>query len=400
MDSAPNLVVPCPSGGWVRPTLRSHQEQALVAWRAFGQRGVVCAPAGIGRMRLGVAALAQASGPSVVLCPSKAHAADWARTLARWYAGPVGVVADGEARVEAVTVATFEGAERQAVAIAQKAATFIIDEVHHCCEPPHRELLQRLPHAARLGLTTTASLGRAMPSDRVEMLLGPIVCEVGTMFLPASGAKLESICLRVALDADERAAYERSYRPFAALRSTFIRSHTGASDSTFVRALVQSAAGRRALQGYRRATRVAALPEAKRVLIGALLERHRCDKTLLFTAFDEEALTLAAGASLQLMTSKGPARERRDILASFREGRSKAMVSASLPSEAGDLPDANVAILTAGSLGAREWLERIGQALRPHAGQEALVYELVTARTLDDRRARSRAVCPPPWISS
>src|SRR5256885_10861971 len=55
----------------------------------------------------------------------------------------VGVVADGEPRVETVTVATFEGAQRHPAAIAQRAATLIIDEVHHCCEPPHRRSEER-----------------------------------------------------------------------------------------------------------------------------------------------------------------------------------------------------------------------------------------------------------------
>jgi len=391
MDFGPNQVIPCPAG-WVKPTLCPYQEQALAAWQAFAQRGVICAPTGGNRMRLAIAALAAVGGRAIVLCPTRAHAIDWGRTLARWYAGPVGLVADRELLVEGVTVATFEGAKRHFAEIAHLFETVVVDEVHQCAEPPHLQTLQTLPAVNRLGLATPAALDTAHAADRLETLVGPVVCEVGTTSLVAApDAKLETVCLRVLLDAQERAAYEHSYRPFAELYATFVRGGAGVGGSAFVELLSKSSAGRRALKGYRFAARIAAFPRAKRSVIAALLERHRGERTLVFTAFDEDASAVATDARLPCLNPHIAPAERQHILDGFRQGRHPALVSALLPSAAIDLPEANIAILAAGSLGATEYVQHIGRALRPQAGRQPLAYELVTAFTLDDRRARARA---------
>lgn len=391
MDFGPNQVTPCPAG-WVKPTLCPYQEQALAGWQAFARRGVICAPTGGSRTRLAIAALAAVGGRALVLCPTRAHAIDWGRTLARWYAGPIGLVADRELRVEGITVATFEAAKRHFAEIAHLFETVVVDEVHQCVEPPHLQTLQTLPAVARLGLATLAALDTAHAADRFETLVGPVVCEVGTTPLVAApGAKLETVCLRVVLDAEERAAYERSYRPFAELYATFVRGGAGVGGSAFTELLSRSSAGRRALKSYRLAARIAAFPRAKRGVIAALLERHRSERTLVFTAFDEDASAVATDGRLPCLNAHIPPAERRHILDGFRRGRHPALVFSLFPGEAIDLPEANIAILAAGSLGATEHLQHVGGALRPQAGQQPLAYELVTAFTVDDHRARARA---------
>ena len=55
-----------------------------------------------------------------------------------------------------------------------------------------------------------------------------------------------------------------------------------------------------------------------------------------------------------------------------------------------DVPEADVAIVVGGSLGQREHVQRVGRLLRPREGKRALVYELVTARTLEVRWAAHR----------
>jgi superfamily II DNA or RNA helicase len=57
-----------------------------------------------------------------------------------------------------------------------------------------------------------------------------------------------------------------------------------------------------------------------------------------------------------------------------------------------DVPDARVAIVVGGTLGAREHRQRVGRVLRPAAGKRAVVYELVSEGTIDDARARARTL--------
>jgi superfamily II DNA or RNA helicase len=55
-----------------------------------------------------------------------------------------------------------------------------------------------------------------------------------------------------------------------------------------------------------------------------------------------------------------------------------------------DVPDADVAILVAGTHGEREYVQRVGRLLRPRRGKRALVYELVTVGTNEARSAAQR----------
>jgi superfamily II DNA or RNA helicase len=388
-EVAPRLRA-CP-GNWVRPSLRTYQEQAIDAWEAFGRRGIVCLPTGSGKTRVAIAALAAMRVSALVLCPTRALLGEWERTLVRWYAGPIGRVGDGEQRVEAVTVMTFESAYRKLAELAHLFGMLVVDEVHHFARGARADVLAGSPAAARLGLTATAPPEGSSGAERLADLVGPVVCEVSmTSLLGTHLAKLETVFLRVLLEDDERNDYLRHYRPFADLYAAFVRSFPRAEWSAFVESLSKSAAGRRALEGYHHASRVAAFPRAKRALVAALLRKHQADKTLVFTAFAEDAYAIGRDALVPVITADVSRRERESVLARFREGRYRAVVSARVLNEGIDVPDANVAILVGGSLGGREYLQRVGRILRPGPDKQAMAYELVTAGTLDDRRARAR----------
>jgi superfamily II DNA or RNA helicase len=110
----------------------------------------------------------------------------------------------------------------------------------------------------------------------------------------------------------------------------------------------------------------------------------------VFTALAGDACEVARELLVPVITAETSRRERTEILDRFREGRYRVIVSARVLNEGIDVPDARVAILLAGRLGLREHVQRIGRVLRPSPGKRALVYELVTAGTIDDRRANAR----------
>lgn len=376
---------------WTTPTLRPYQEDSLRAWRAFGARGVVAMPTGSGKTILAVAALAQARAPSLVLCPTRALLEQWERELARWYQGPIGVVGDGERRVEDVTVMTFESAFRQLDVLGDRFRVVVVDEAHHFASGIRAEALEMCVAPMRLGLTATAPTEGSAGAQRLAELIGPTVCEIAVgELLGTHLAELELTRLSVRLDPDEADDYERSYRPFAELRATFMRANPGADWVSCMRAMSRSAAGRAAISGYHRAVALASFPRAKRTLVAALLARHRDDKSLVFTASTDDAYAIALEHLIPVVTAETDRAERAEILARFRDGTYRAIVSARVLNEGIDVPDARVAIVAAGRFGEREHVQRIGRVLRPAAGKRALVYELVTAGTLDDGRARAR----------
>lgn len=398
-DSSRTLLAGDLRGSWqvqVRDTtalsLRSYQQQALAAWSAFGRRGIVALPTGAGKTRVAVAALFETGVPAAVLCPTRALAAAWITELERRLGERVGMIGDGERRIERVTVLTFESAFRHMDAIGDRFGLLVVDEVHHFGSGARVEALEACAATARLGLTATAPEPRSEQAARLETLVGPIVFEMAYADLVGTHlAPLSLVRLHVRLEPDERAEHDAKTRAFAELRRAFLRQYPGADIITLLRALGRTAEGARALRDNARARELASFPRAKRGLVRSLLERHRDDRSIVFTAFAENAYDVAIDNLVPVIAAETNARERRDILARFRDGKVRAIASARVLNEGIDVPEARVAIIVAGTLGEREHVQRIGRVLRPAPGKQALVYELVTTGTSDARRASARA---------
>ena len=90
------------------------------------------------------------------------------------------------------------------------------------------------------------------------------------------------------------------------------------------------------------------------------------------------------------LTSDIGRQERQATLARFRAGELRALVSAQVLNEGVDVPEAEVGIVVAGRMGEREHVQRVGRLLRPAAGKQALVYELVVAQSGEVRQAEKR----------
>ncbi|MFQ3319969.1 MAG: superfamily II DNA or RNA helicase, partial [Natronomonas sp.] len=85
------------------------------------------------------------------------------------------------------------------------------------------------------------------------------------------------------------------------------------------------------------------------------------------------------------------ATERREILERFRRGDYSRVVAANVLDEGVDVPDANVAVVLSGSGSEREFTQRLGRILRPKDdGGRALLYEVVTTETAEERVSRRR----------
>jgi superfamily II DNA or RNA helicase len=129
---------------------------------------------------------------------------------------------------------------------------------------------------------------------------------------------------------------------------------------------------------------------AKAQAVGVLLARHQGARILIFTADNDAAYAIAREHLLMPITCEISRSEREAALAAFRAGSLNALVSARVLNEGIDVPDADVAIVVSGTQGEREHVQRVGRLLRPMPGKRALIYELVTRRTNEARRATER----------
>jgi superfamily II DNA or RNA helicase len=371
--------------------LRPYQEEALEAWRALDSRGIVALPTGAGKTRVAVAAIRTTGLPAVVLCPTRALLAAWKTELEARLDEPIGVVGDGERRIERTTVMTFESAYRHLDALGDRFGLLVVDEVHHFASGIRADALEGCAAPARLGLSATAPPPGSEGATRLAMLVGPVVYAVGVADLVGRHlAELSVFRVPVQLSPLERIEYETLTRPFVEMRRRYFRENPRGEWSGLVRTLGATPEGRRAMRLHARGLDLAYFPRDKRAIVQALLARHRSDRTIVFTARAEDAYQVAKDSLIPVITSEVGAAERELILGKFREGRVRAIATARVLNEGIDVPDARVAIVVAGTLGAREHVQRIGRVLRPSPGKRAIAYELVTLDTVDERLANSR----------
>jgi superfamily II DNA or RNA helicase len=370
------------------PELRAYQECALAAWEMGGRRGIVCLPTGAGKTRVAVAAVAKTQARTLVLVPTRVLLEQWARTLRAAGVTP-GVYGDGQRDAKPITVATFASALRHVDTLGNRFELLVIDEVHHFGSPAGDETLEMTTAPWRLGLTATPPDGAR--AERLDVLVGPIVfrSSIGDLagrFL----APFHVVTVTVGLTASERATYDAQLAAYQPVVRRFFDAAPGATWPDFVRAAGKTVEGQRGLAAWRRSRTCLAFTAAKRAALGQLLARHRASRVLVFAQDVATAYAVSREHLVPALTSEIARDERAAWLAHFAAGELRVLVSARVLNEGVDVPAADVAILVGGSQGAREYVQRVGRVLRPSAGKEAVVYEMITGGTHESRQAEGR----------
>jgi len=373
-----------------RIELRPYQEAALDAWELSGRRALVVLPTGSGKTRVALAATSRCPSSAICLVPTRVLLDQWCREISRVYAGPIGRLGDGDRRVEAITVSTFESAYRHMPRLGNRFGMLVVDEAHHFGGKVKDEAIEMCIAEARLGLTATPPApGEA--TERLADLIGPtsyelLISDLTGQFL----ADLDLITISVDLTPPERRCYEAEMGRFRPVFLRFRRLSPTSSWTDFVRSAYRTPEGRCALDSWRRARKLLAFPRRKAEAVRMLLRRHRNARVLVFTTDNETAYNIAQTHLIMPITCDIGRTEREEALERFHKGELSALVSARVLNEGMDVPEANVAVVVGGAMGRREHVQRVGRILRPAQGKRALVYELVVRGTGEVRQAFRR----------
>lgn len=377
------------TGPWLPNPLRSYQQAALLAWGLGNRQGILVMPTGSGKTRVAAAALSLARVRALCLVPTRALLQQWLVELRKFYGGAIGCLGDGQLSIGPVTVATFESAYRHMPRIGARFGLLIIDEVHHFGTGMRDEALEMCLAEQRLGLTATPPSAAAL--TKLDALVGPIAFQLNVADLAGKWlAPFDSVVLRMGLDEQERAAYDKDYGQFRALSDRFRQDYPNGTWQELVASANHSDEGRAALAAWRRSRQLIGFTRAKAAALRSLLMRHRGARVLVFTADNATAYAIAREHLIMPITCDVSRAEREQALTAFREGALSTLVSARVLNEGIDVPDAEVAIIVGGTQGAREHVQRIGRLLRPRPGKRALVYEMVTLGTAEARQAANR----------
>jgi superfamily II DNA or RNA helicase len=375
--------------------LRPYQREALSAWRAAGERGVVELPTGSGKTVVAVVAVADLGTATLVVAPTVDLVTQWRRELETEFGVAVGQLGGGEQRVEPLTVATYDSAYLRAGELGDRFGLVVFDEVHHLGGEGYRDAARLSAAPARLGLTATFERPDGA-HEAVADLVGDRVYSLDPDDL--TGEYLADYDLRrvtVELTAEERERYDEHQSTFVDyLRTSGISMESGSDWQELVKRSGSDPRAREAMLAKQAAREVMMNAERKVERLGDLLARHRDDRMIVFTAHTDLVYRLSERYLIPAITAETGATERRRTLQRFRDGTYSRVVAANVLDEGVDVPAANVGVVLSGSGSEREFTQRLGRVLRPKADAEgagrAVLYEVVTAETAEERVAARR----------
>ena len=372
--------------------LRDYQRDALDAWTDSDHRGVLELPTGSGKTVIAIAAIERLATATLVVVPTIDLLNQWRRELDAEFGVPVGQLGGGEQRVEPLTVATYDSAYLRADELGDQFGLVVFDEVHHLGGEGYRDIGRLFAAPARLGLTATFERPDGA-HEVIEELVGPKVYDLAVDDLAGDHlAPYDIKRVEVSLTAEERERYEQHQGTFTDyLAASNIRLTSGADYQELVMRSGTDPKAREALLAKQRAREVMMNADAKVEELARILDRHRDDRVIVFTAFTDLVYRLSERFLVPAITHETGAEERREILERFREGTYSRVVTANVLDEGVDVPDANVAVVLSGSGSEREFTQRLGRVLRPKAdGGRAIMYEVVTEETAEERVADRR----------
>ncbi|WP_135805268.1 DEAD/DEAH box helicase [Halorussus marinus] len=372
--------------------LREYQREALDAWDEAGRRGVLELPTGSGKTVIGLKAIESLGTATLVVVPTIDLLEQWRRELESEFAVPVGQLGGGEQTVEPLTVSTYDSAYLRADELGDRFGLVIFDEVHHLGGEGYREIARLLAAPARMGLTATFERPDGA-HEVVADLVGEKVFAIDPEALAGEHlAPYDIKRVEVELTPAERERYEAANQVFTDyLARSDIRMQSGSDYQELVKRSGSDPRAREALLAKQRAREVMMNSDAKVEALARILDDHRGDRIIVFTAHNDLVYRLSERFLLPAVTHQTGAPERREILERFREGEYSRVVTSNVLDEGVDVPDANVAVVLSGSASEREFTQRLGRILRPNDdGRPALLYEVVSAETAEESVARRR----------
>jgi superfamily II DNA or RNA helicase len=371
--------------------LRSYQNQALDAWKANGNRGVIVLPTGSGKTLVGMKAISLLNTPTIVIAPTLDLVDQWRSRLKKEFKIDVGVLGGGERDIKALTVSTYDSAYIHADRLGNRFGLIIFDEVHHLPAAGYRNIAEMFASPFRMGLTATYEREDGLHTE-LNRLVGGKVFErrvkdlTGTHLSPF---RLEKIV--VELTEEEQDEYEKNQRVFSDYLARI--NLTIRSPADFQKLVMRSGrdpGARRALLARNKARDIAYNSVSKMGKLSEILKEHDDGKIFIFTEHNKLVHRISRQFLIPAITYRTTVKERSEILDRFKSGMYRAVVTSRVLDEGIDVPDADVGIILSGTGSSRAFVQRLGRILRKKEGKEAVLYEIISAETSEVRTARRR----------
>lgn len=384
-----------------------YQAEALQAWLSGERWGSIILPTGAGKTFLALHAIAVTPVSTLVVVPTLDLLHQWYAVLENAFGVSIGVWYGQEKKLEPLTVTTYPSAYAQAETLGDQFKLIIFDEIHHLPAPSWHEIALMCAAPYRLGLTATYPNRRKVEDERIgqsasfspqpsallEELVGPVLYEKQIDDLAGEQlAEYRTVRLRVDLIPPERAAYDTALAAYLGyVREARLReSHGHGWWYELTRRSAHDHQARRAKVAELKLKEIVHQAQGKLEALDQLLREHRDQQMLIFTAHNRLAYQIARRHLIPAITHQTTAAERKAILDGFRTGTYRAIVTSKVLNEGVDVPEAKIAVVLGGSASDREYIQRLGRVLRKRGNTQAILYEVIARKTVDEGIAQRR----------
>ncbi len=374
-----------------------YQLAALDAWQQAKRRGSIILPTGAGKTFVAIHAISQVNASTVVIVPTIALVHQWYARLVNAFHIEIGVYYSGEKRVLPITITTYHSAGDLIAEYGNNFRMLLCDEIHHLPARAWGEATLMAPSPFRLGLTATYPEEQEQTNGRwrVEDLLGPIVYKQGIESLVGQQlAEYRTQRIRVDLTEEERRHYDADhaiYMGFVRSRQLW-RSHGAGWHQELMRLSTFDPQARQAVLAQQRLLDIIWSCEGKFATLDALLREHDGERILVFTESNKVAYTIARQWLVPVISHETGVAERKHLLDAFQAGAYRVIVTSKVLNEGVDVPEAKVAIVLGGGSSKREYIQRLGRILRKQEQREALLYEVLVRKTIEEGKVQRRHV--------
>ncbi len=371
-----------------------HQQEALLAWKQAGRRGVVVLPTAAGKTYLAQLAMQSTPRSTLIVVPTLDLMHQWYAQLEAAFPDiEVGLLGGGSRDRTPILISTYDSATIHAESLGNLYGLLIFDECHHLPTDFYRVIAEYAIAPYRLGLTATPDRSDGRHND-LNALIGVEVYRKSPDELAGLAlAEHEVVQIKVKLSQKERDRYNYCIK----LRNDFLKEaniYLGGINGwqRFVQVSAGSQKGRRAMLAHREAKEIALGTEGKLRVLADLLAKHYPERILIFTNDNATVYRISQELLIPALTHQTPVKERHEILTRFREGEYKTLVASHVLNEGVDVPDARVAVILSGTGSEREYVQRLGRVLRKGSDQNklALLYEVVAEDTTEEGTSQRR----------
>ena len=369
--------------------LRSEQQEAVASWREHGC-GCVVMPTGTGKTEVALAAISEVGLSTLVVAPVRDLMYQWHRRILERLGYDAGVIGDNVFRVRRVSVTTYDSACIHMERFGNRFGMVVFDECHHLPGPVRRDaaLMSAAPY--RLGLTATMERSDGAEMD-LEALIGPTVYH-----LPISEAKGRSLAeyevvrIPIELSPREQLRYEELSRVVRHYMAERRKEDPEFSWEDLCADSGKTPEARRAMRAYREKKSIEERAEEKFRVLEDLFSLHMGEPCLVFVGSNQMARDISRRFLIPCLLSHSDKKERLDVLRGLEHGVYPALVANRVLDEGVDLPEVKVAVVLGGSSSTRQAKQRLGRILRKAGNARAVLYEVVSGGTKEEKRSSRR----------